>query len=169
MAFTLKPDGSIQTDTAEELVALIALQQKAATPPLDDKAAPAAPKPKPRPLAEVKTAVSLSGQDMTAAYRQLYSDIDDQQQRALLLTLLSAPRAFTDSELRHGLNLKTNLDLRGSLIGIIRRAHNRHLPNPIVRHMTRTHGGARRAYRYGLTSEFRTAMDGYNVGERVAV
>jgi len=83
--------------------------------------------------------------------------------------VLEAPRTFTDTELRQHLQLESNIDLRGLLIGIIRRAKNRGLPNPIAKQMTRMDGGRRRTYRYGATAAFRAAMDGYDFKEKIAV
>lgn len=168
MAFTINPDGSIKVDTADELRQVLALREPSHTET----------QPQPLRQASVKLeAVQIVPEpqranqvDKDAAYRKFYDDLAAQpQQQKLLRVLLASPSQITDGELRIALGLSTNVELRGLLIGIIRRAHNRKVALPLVKKMERFDGGRRRTYRYSASGAFRRAMEGMVSSEKIAV
>ena len=168
MAFKLNHDGTITTDTAAELLEIVELrkqrqerEQQAQQRLTEEIARRVVAKPEePRSVSELLNRETV---DREAAYRALYDAMADQdKQQVLLRTLVyKAPQALSDDELRVKLALKSNLDLRGLMIGIIRRAKNRGLDNPIRKEMTRSDGGRKRHYRYAVSGAFRDAMADY--------
>lgn len=170
MAFTILPDGSIKADSADDLrIALAIVREQRETEQQPKPTPPRAEAKKEARVVRMQPAPTLPI-GLEAGYRALYEQMSDQpKQQALLRAVLSSARDLSDAELRHMLGLGSNLDLRGLLIGLVRRAANRKLPNPVVKQMTRTDGGRRRVYRYGADSAFRAAMDGYDFKESEAV
>lgn len=168
MAFTLNHDGTITTDTAAELLEIADLRrlrlEREAKSIQEELARRRAAKSE-----EVVTRVFVQVPSETASeisYRQLYEGMADQpKQQALLRALFyKAPVALSDDELRVKLALTSNLDLRGLLIGIIRRANNKGIDSPIRKDMTRSDGGRKRHYRYTVSGAFRDAMADYKFG-----
>lgn len=131
MAFVLNPDGSIKVDTADELRQVLEVRDQAARKPPSAEVASSVDAPattipliREAPKADVKI-------DKDTAYRQMFKQLDEQpNQQTLLRLLLRSQQMVTDTDLRVSLRLSTNLELRGLMIGIIRRAKNRGLQSP---------------------------------------
>lgn len=164
MAITIKPDGAILVDTPEELRVVLDIQAErasAAKPP----AAPAVPPPAPMSAPAASTPQPIPSRfpvrepsHQAEVYREFYRqmEVESPQQQRLIDHLIR--REMTDSELRLALGLSRNQDLRGLLIGIVRRAHNRKLPGVVGKQVGRV--GRKRTYVYSLTPEFRDAVEG---------
>jgi hypothetical protein len=165
MALTLNPDGTIKADTPAELAQFMEAreQQRALTAATEQQPVASA---RQLPKAEQVRPAIVPPQkvDRDSAYRFFYEHLSEHpQQQHFLRTLLSSSRHMTDAELRTALHLSTNIELRGLIIGVIRRAKNRGLPVPFVKQMTRTDGGRRRLYKYAATPAFRRAIEGVRV------
>jgi hypothetical protein len=157
MAITLTPDGSIKADTPAELHEYVRMRDQAnaelAKPRMIDP-------PQPR-------AIRLRD-DEAEAYRDLFRQLAEQpQQQRFLRLILDSRGQKSDSEVRKALGLSNNAELRGLMIGIVRRANGRQLAKPFSRTVTRVSSGER-TYLYEATRAFRSAMSEY-LFEDVAV
>lgn len=169
MAFIINPDGSIKVDTPDELRQVLALREQATKPVGPAPSAKDEPKVEPpsRMLFE-QPRPTADGSDQS--YRRFYGSLDGHPKyQRLLRALLDSPDVLSDEEARSALRLASLKDLRGLLIGMYRLATNRGLKaSPIVKTVSRTDGGKTRTYYYGVTVQFRRAMEGYQ-SEKMAV
>ncbi len=140
MAFRIEPDGAVLVDTLDELKQVMALRGIA---PVATQA------PETSRIATKPAAVVAPKPDPEQVYKTLYASLAPQQQK-LLRVLAHSKNSLSDSDLREWLGLADNLELRGLLIGIVRRSKGAGLREPIRSHMTRFDSGRRRAYKYSL-------------------
>jgi hypothetical protein len=166
MAITIRPDGTISVETPDDLRIVLDVQAaraataRPATPASPAVDASADPLPEAVEPSRVPPSRFLASGDRVEGYRELYHQIgrESPTQRLLIDSLFL--REMSDAELRMAVGVPRNQDLRGLLIGIVRRANNRKLPGLVAKQMRRTDGGRKRTYVYSLTSESRHALDG---------
>jgi hypothetical protein len=170
MPFRIRPDGTIEVDSSAELLDVMRVRTQLGQ--AEKTVVPHAPQgqtPNGRHGERPQNPVAESSSNRDSGFRALYTQAAEQPQQQKLLKAILRPKGLTDSQLRAELGLSSNVALRGLMIGLVRRASNRGLPNPIHREMTRTDGGRKRAYHYSAASAFRRAMQGVKLDDEPTV
>jgi hypothetical protein len=151
VAFRTKVGGiEVEADTIAELEALMELYrrktEKPAPPPAEPKA---------------NEVIHVAPPDREVQWRGFARSVQGAEsdlQYRLLEMLAKSAGGMNGNDVQAAFGFADGIQLRGSLISLVRRARNAGLPAPIRTSVSRTNGGRKRLYRYSLNRELLSVM-----------